>query len=307
MRTRMCLAIFWMLLLIKSTLAQPYLIQKLDSASSVDWGRLVIRATGNSATAAVDRHQRAEALERARIAAEEALLRALRQLQLHASARISDAIENGALLSAKRIAIRESELKSLAQTFTIIDTRSMSDMSVEVDVELPLTGELLNLVLPKKTGELDLQLNDTPLCPCCGQPWPEGRIVPEKIKLIMPEEGYTTERGTPFTGLIVDARTVALKAALMPRIVNESGDEIYGPGYVAREVAVEAGVVAYRKDLTTAVKDVRVGAAPLIVRAVNTAGAASTDIVVSNIDAKLIHAAAKSQNFLNQCKVIIVF
>ncbi len=289
---------FWILWLAKSAISQSLILQKLDDASSVDWGRMVIRTVGNSAAAASDRLQRIEALERAKLAAAENLLHALKRVSWRAGARISDAVEKN-LLS-------ESDLKSLAETFTIVDTRSLSDMSVEVDVELPLTGELLNLVLPSEIGKSPLRLSSAPLCPCCGQPWPAGRPLPEGLKLIIPSAGYTTAKGAPFTGAIIDARHLDLKPALLPKIVDENGEEIYSVEYVNRPAVEQNGLVAYRKTLDAATKDLRVGASPLMVRALKTA-AANTDIVISNIDAALLHAAAKSQNFLNQCKVVIVF
>jgi hypothetical protein len=265
----------------------------------VDWAKLVIRTTGNSALVARDRAQRVEALEQAKIAAEENLLRVVKQLNLNASVRVSDAVANQTLL--------EGDLKSITQTFTIVDSRSMSDMSVEVDVELPLTGELLDRLLPKEIGKSALRLNSTPLCPCCAQPWPVGRPAPEGLKLIVPTEGFLTIKGSPFTGLIVDARELGLKPALLPKIFNEDGQEIYGTGYVLRQVALTNGLAAYRKDLGSAMKDARVVGAPLVVRALQSTGVLDADIVVSNNDALLIHAAAKSQNFLSQCKVVIVF
>lgn len=286
------------LALMKTAFAQ-LLVHKWDTTSSVDWAKLVIRTTGNSAIIAHDRTQRVEALERAKIAAEETLLRAVKQINLNANSRISDAVANQTLL--------EGDLKSVAQTFTIVDSRSMSDMSVEVDVELPLTGALLDRVLPKETGKSPLRLNSTPLCPCCAQPWPVGRPAPEGMKLIVPTEGYLTTKGAPFTGLIVDARELGLKPALMPKIFNEDGQEIYGVGYAARQSAVMNGLVAYRKELSSAMKDVRAVGGPLVVRALKSTGALNADLVVSNNDALLIHAAAKSQNFLSQCKVVTVF
>lgn len=289
---------FLVVLLLGPVAAQSVLVQKLDGASSVDWGRLVVRSVGNSAIAAGDRIQRMEALERAKLAAEENLFGGMQHVSLLGTSRIGDVVDQNSLLQA--------ELKSLSQTFTILDMRSMSDMSVEVDVELPLTGDLMNLVLPRETGKAQLRLSGTPLCPCCGQPWPAGRPVQEGVKLIIPSDGYTSAKGAAFTGLVIDARELDVKPALLPKILSESGEEIYGTNYVIREEAKQIGLVAYRKGIDVAVKDMRVGPMPLVIRALQT-GAAKTDIVVSDIDGVLIHAAAKNQNFLNQCRVVVVF
>ncbi|NIR48717.1 hypothetical protein GWO43_09795, partial [candidate division KSB1 bacterium] len=66
------------------------------------------------------------------------------------------------------------------------------------------------------------------------------------------------------------------------------------------------GVVAYNTDLNRAIRDERVAPAPLVIPAWQVSGKNKANVIVSNSDALLIHAAAKIQNFLRDCKVIIV-
>ncbi|MFQ5706277.1 MAG: hypothetical protein ACE5HO_02445 [bacterium] len=276
------------------------LVQTIDEFGTVDWQRMVVRASGIGViqSTAPSRVERVESLETAKETAAEHLLRAVESLRFDHSARVKDVVLRNVQARAR--------LKSIVETYTVIDTRSMSDMSLEVEIELPITGDLIDLLLPQNCGKGQLRLSDESLCPTCGQPWPEGKPVPPNVKLINLAEGITSPEGTPYTGLIVDARGLGLKAAIVPKILDEEGHEIYGTDYFARESAIESGAVLYKRHLKSAINDPRTGREPMIVRGRTVAGALKTDVVISNSDAALIHSAAHTDNFLKKCKVIIV-
>ena len=288
-----------LLLLVDFAVAQP-LVQKLNETASVDWSRQVIFTSGSSASLPPDSDasQRIAAIERAKAAAVENLFKAIKELSLDSSSKVKQALENKSLSMGY--------LNQVVRKYTIIDTRSMSDMSVEIDVELPLVSNLLPLLFPKDTTDRQLKISDKPLCPTCLQLWPEGKTVPRDIKLIVPSEGLTTSKGTPFTGLIIDVRGLNFNPALSPMIVNSANEEIYGLSYVDREVASRLGIVNYQDDLRQALENERVGKDPLVVRGVQVTGPLSSNIIISANDAILIHAAAKTRNFLKKCKVIIL-
>ncbi|MCH8957105.1 hypothetical protein IIA28_17570 [candidate division KSB1 bacterium] len=288
-----------LVLLVDSGVAQP-LVQKLNATASVDWSRQVILTSGSSSSLPPDSDasQRIAAIERAKAAAVENLFKAIKELPLDAHSKVKQALENK-LLSTVHIS-------QVVQKYTIVDTRSMSDMSVEIDVELPLIGNLLPLLFPKDTHDRQLIISDEPLCPTCLQLWPEGKTVPGDIKLIVPSEGLTANKGTPFTGLIIDVRGLNFKPTLNPTVVNSANEEIYSLSYVDREVAARLGIVNYQDDLRQALKNGRVGRDPLVVRGVQVTGPLSSNIIISANDAILIHAAAKTRNFLKKCKVIIL-
>lgn len=276
------------------------LVQKLDEFSSVDWERLVIYASGRSSqlTRSSNGSERIAALESAKKAAVERLFRAVQALRIDANSTIKTAL-NEKQFSAL-------VLRNIVEGFTIVDTRSMSDMSVELDIEFPLTGDLSSLLLPKEMGGDQLRLSSQPLCPTCFEAWPENREVPAGVSLIIPSEGFSAKKGIPYTGLIIDARGLDLQQAIMPKVLNGHQEEIYGPGYANYQVALQSGIVLYKKDLASALKDKRVGPEPLIVRGVGAFGKLKTNLIISHTDALLIHAAVKRQNFLKECKVIIV-
>lgn len=288
-----------LILLVDFAVAQP-LVQKLNETASVDWSRQVILTSGSSSSLPPDSDasQRIAAIERAKAVAVENLFKAIKELPLDAHSKVKQALENKSLSAAY--------IRQIVQKYTIVDTRSMSDMSVEVDVELPLISNLLPLLFPKDKNDGRLKISDEPLCPTCLQLWPKDKAVPGDIKLIVPSEGLTTSKGTPFTGLIIDVRGLNFNPSLSPMVVNSANEEIYSVSYVDRAVASKLGIVNYQDDLSQALKNERVGKDPLVVRGVQVSGPLSSNIIISANDAILIHAAAKTRNFLKKCKVIIL-
>jgi hypothetical protein len=109
-----------------------------------------------------------------------------------------------------------------------------------------------------------------------------------------------------FTGLVVDCRGLGVKPAMVPRILDEDGNEIYGPATVNRRYAVRNGAAKYIKKFNDALHDRRVGENPLIVKAVKSSGPNSCDIVISNSDAAKIIGTPANLSFLEEAGVIIV-
>lgn len=288
------------LLLCCTLLSAQALVEKIDNASVIDWERMVVRTSGRSAPLSghPQGEERIEALETAKAAAARALFDAVQHLRIDAGSTVRDAI------AAKHISA--AVVRNVVEEFTIVDTRSMSDMSVEMDVEFAITEPFTSRLLPDHMGEGRLHLTDQPLCPTCLDTWPQDRNVPEGVTLIVPSQGFQTRKGRPFTGLIIDARGLDVRPAVAPKVTNGARVEIYGTRYASYDIASKQGLVVYKNDLLSAMRDDRAGADPLVVRAVGVSGGLKTDIVISNNDALLVHAAARKQNFLKQCKVIIV-
>ena len=68
------------------------------------------------------------------------------------------------------------------------------------------------------------------------------------------------------TGVIIDARGLKARPAMAPRILDQNGNAVYGPGKYSRKYAVENGVVGYSKTLEAAQKDQRVVGNPIVVK-----------------------------------------
>ncbi len=234
----------------------------------------------------------------AKSAAAENLLKAVDKLRLSGDSTVQDASKANPRL--------RSRVRRFAQRFTVVDTRSMSDMSVEVDVELPILEGLAQLFLPDRIGTGEFHLDDVPRSPLSLLPWPECREVPDGVELVIPSQGLVSYKGRPYTGLIIDARGLGVKPAVLPRVLNEGLAQIYGLSYGGRDAVVGTGMVAYFDSMADARRDRRSGREPLVICAMKTHGSQSADVVVSDNDAVLIHAAATTRNFLHQARVVYV-
>lgn len=157
----------------------------------------------------------------------------------------------------------------------------MSDGSVEIVMEIPLDGI-------GGIGEalLDPKIGASPALTAFS-----GTAAPKEMI---------------FSGLIIDCRGLKLKPALSPKLIDESGAEIYGSSYVTKEWAVKYGIVGYSKDIQAAAKLERVGSQPGSLKAVKASGDNLTDVVISDKDAADVRSAAKNLKFLSECRVIFV-
>lgn len=140
-----------------------------------------------------------------------------------------------------------SRVAGIIKGFKVVDTRYFSDGGVEVDVEMPLDG-LVEALVPGAGGKAE------------------------------------AAPGKGATGLVVDARELDFVPALAPRVLDEAGAEIYGPGTADRTQA-RHGLAGYTRELQAATSDVRVGGSPVVVKALRLAGNPS-EVVVSVEDGR---------------------
>ena len=160
----------------------------------------------------------------------------------------------------------------------------LSDTSVEMEYSVPMSG-ITDIVLPPVTVPMSTQpANNNPTA--------------------------TTQPNTPtaggVTGIIIDARGLNARPAMAPRILDQNGNPIYGPGKYSRQYAVENGVAGYSKTLEAAQKDQRVMGNPMVVKGVATSGTNKTDITISNADVSKIDMANRNYKVLNDCRVLIL-
>jgi len=109
------------------------------------------------------------------------------------------------------------------------------------------------------------------------------------------------------TGLVIDGRGLGLRPALLPRIIDSQGQEIYVGQVVTRTNAVEQGVAGYAKDVNAAAANFRVTDNPAVIKGVRASGSARTDIVVAQADAQMLRSLGGKGDFLQNCRVIIVY
>lgn len=161
-----------------------------------------------------------------------------------------------------------SRVESMIRGAKVTDTKYYDDGGVDVFLEIPLDGLA-------------------------------AELVPASAAKAVPTAGAAT-----WSGLVVDARGAKIAPALAPRLVDEAGKELYGAAYVTREAMRQSGIAGYQKDLEAAKKDTRVGAKPLVVKALKPAG--GSDLVLATSDADKLRDPKANLGFLAEGRVIIV-
>lgn len=276
--------------------------QQVGTVGSIDWSNQILRSTGVGAPNPnmPETAQRAGALEAAKRVALRNLLETVQGMTLDSETTVRNFMTENDVIVTK--------VKGILRNFTVVETKYMSTGDIEVTIEMPISGALADALLPQGGGLTLGPVSTVGLCPTCGQPWPAGRPVPAGV-VLQQSQGTTTpalQSTGAYTGLIIDAKGLGLRPAMAPKILDESGQEIYGSKYVSRDWAVQIGMVGYDKDLNQARNNDRVTANPLVVKAIKVAGENKADVVVANASAAAIRNAAASQNFLDKCKVMFI-
>lgn len=210
-----------------------------------------------------------------------------------------------------------------------VSKRYLSDGSVEITVGMKMKGAFLSVIVPSDFGGPAIApapaVGPAPPAPAVPRQQPPApspaRIetpapapVPAKSAepaRISPEPaaGPSTARfkGGKATGVVIDGRGLGLRPALLPKIVDAHGREIYVGQVVTRTNAVEQGVAGYAKDVHAAANNFRVTDNPVVVKGIRASGAAKTDIVLSGADAQTLRDLSAKGEFLQYCRVIIVY
>jgi hypothetical protein len=194
-------------------------------------------------------------------------------------------------LAAKNDEI-SSKLADMARAAEVIKQEYLSDGTVAVTLQLSLHGGFAQMLLPYEIEQI------------------------ETIKAVTATDqtgsGHAVKKTTSdkapdvYTGLVVDARGLAVIPALAPTILDEKEQEVYGPGIVSREFAVQQGVSGYARDLKVAQQAKRVQNAPLTVKALRIREHKRSDIVISNADAAKLRSSFEHLKLLKECRVVIV-
>lgn len=252
--------------------AQGEVVQQFDHGS-INWSAGKVVAVGIGAPPAKPAN-----MAQARAMARRAAITVARRNLLE----ISQGVQVDSMTLVKDFTVRSDIIRTSVQGVVrnaqVIDTAYMSDGSVEVTMVMSLGGEFANVILP---------------------PTPVGTFP-------MPPAGTEMPTSQVYTGLVIDARGLGARPAMAPKIVDESGKEIYGSAMVDREFAVRQGMVGYAKDLSAAQGNSRVTDRPVIIKAVRTSGAAKCDVVISDVDAAKLTSAAENLSFLQKCRVMVV-
>ncbi len=174
------------------------------------------------------------------------------------------------------------------------EPKYLSDTSVEITYEVKM-ADISRVLLPMAEKAPTLKFEDVTV----------GNTVSES-SASSESASKPTKKSGGVTGIIIDGSGLGLRPAMAPRILNQSGSVVYGPGQYSRDYAASNGVVGYSKSLDKAKEDPRVQGNPLVIRASSTSGASAADMVVSNADAGKIARADGTAGLLGNCRVMFV-
>jgi hypothetical protein len=150
-----------------------------------------------------------------------------------------------------------------------------------------------------------------PMKPAPSLPQPQQEKKPEPAPPLpvttTDDKGTLQFRGGKATGIVIDGRGLGLRPALLPRIIDSQGQEIYVGQVVTRTNAVEQGVAGYAKDVHAAANNFRVTDNPAVIKGLRASGATRTDIVLGPDDAQALRELSRKGDFLQYCRVIIVY
>jgi len=171
-----------------------------------------------------------------------------------------------------------------------VNTDYLSDGTCEVTLRMSLSGKFAQTIIPKAIQEGQKRESPPPIRP-----------EPAPVK-----PGPSPAAAPVYTGMVVDARGLGARPAMSPKIVDETGAEVYGSVVVDKTFAVSQGISGYARDLTAAQGNQRVTNNPLTVKGVSAEGAGKADIKISNDEARQIRSAAENLSFMKKCRVMIV-
>ncbi len=239
------------------------------TTGEINWTSQVVRATGIAVPGGVG--GRAGMIRVAEMDALRQILETVKGMQLSAET----TVENYMLTSD----VIRSRVEGIVRDYRRVgDPVYMSDGSIEITVEMDLrgAGRFYDAILSPQMGG--------------AQPMVTGPVGTAGV----------------YTGLVIDARGMGIRPAIAPRILSDSGDEIYGSRVVDRQWAIQQGMVGYARDMDSARTDERVLNSPMVLTAIRVTGANRTDVVISDDNARMLHGVAENFRFLQECRVIIV-
>ncbi|WP_440905769.1 LPP20 family lipoprotein [Catenovulum sp. SX2] len=115
------------------------------------------------------------------------------------------------------------------------------------------------------------------------------------------------ENTANFTGLLIDASSVVdFKIAAVPTIRSESGDIVYPNDDTSYDDLVKKRPVSYDFDVDDAIRNTRVAIKPMIVKAKNTYKLRKSDLVISDMDAKILQNNKTIYQVMHNAGVMVV-
>lgn len=283
-RNILCLTVILLVAFSTIVAAAPLLyaaspIEETDQSGRVLWNQSVIEAVGIGFPSA----EATSAGQGRMLARRAAIVDAYRNL-----AETIQGVRVDAETTMQNLQITSDVVKTkvsgLIQGAKILREQAMADGSYKVVIAVNLYGE----------GSLaDIALN---------------QVKPDRIVDFPQAAAPQYSTGSPYTGVVVDARGLGLEATFSPRIYDENGRIIYGNMYIDTNLAISQGMVDYAPtaEMAQAAESgqSRAGSCPIVVKAIAVKDN-NCNVVISNADAEKILQANQTGGFLR--KLAIVF
>lgn len=274
-------------------------VETVGIKGSINWSQGIITATGIGSPPEKyygKPQARPMALRAAQLDAYRNLLEVTKGVRIDSVTLVKDSMVESDMI--------QSQVSGMVKGAQIVKKEYLSDGTVEVTLAMSFRGGFAQLILPKDIKQVSEIKTIPPAPPAPAEK--EKEKVREASVPPSPKPSIPTPAPTIYTGLVVDARGLNTRPAMSPKILDESGQEVYGSAYVSREFAVQQGMAGYAKDLTASQTNPRVTNEPLTVKGLKTEGTGQCDLVISNSDAAKIRGASENLLFLKKCRVMIV-
>ncbi|MFP4213594.1 MAG: hypothetical protein ACLFRL_05730 [Desulfohalobiaceae bacterium] len=183
-------------------------------------------------------------------------------------------------------------VQGLVHNARILDRISVRDEFLLVSIGLDLWGEFARLAIPEEV-------------------WFSGEGVQQDFRnggsLPLLQRQLLQARARAYTGLVLQARGLDLKPALVCTVQDQEGNQVFGPSQVDPRKALDLGMMRFVQRTGQELQaGSRVGPNPLRIRARQTGSEPGCNLVVDSSSADLLRQVAlQPGNFLQECRVVI--
>ena len=185
----------------------------------------------------------------------------------------------------------KTKVSALIKGAVVVEEQMMPDGAYRVVMSMPMYGSqgLASAIMPAIR-------DNTP-------PTPPPPVISATITTQI-------QMGGTYTGVIIDAGGMGLKPSFSPVIYDTNGRAIYGVSNINYDQAISQGMVGYSSSVSAAQTLPRVGATPLVIKAVQVRGGNNStnpvNVVVSVDDGDRILAANQQSQMLMNGSVVFV-
>ena len=286
-----------------------------DASGRVDWtqGEISAKGIGVRPKGMDEPQARVAAREAAIVIAERNLTKIVHGIHIESETTVRQAV------------LEDDEIHRRVVGFIrgarMLRERELQDGSYEVVMGLPMYGKRSSLAAsvnlghraspspapPEPEAEAESEPPAASAEPAVGPASPAAPVEPVAAPSASSPtiEPAVAGISRPFTGLLVDCRGLGIQRCMSPKILDDSGQEVWGTVKVDPDLVNEKGILGYYKSVEQAKAMGRVGSNPLVVKAAGKREVRPkfADPVVSQADAARIKAEDARSSFLDRLAV----